>query len=98
MDGELMQAFMGRSSFDFSYRPTFDGVRNLFNKQAFYPLLDPTMMMVMRFYFCVDPAKLLSYYESFSKSYEKLGMENLQNYSGQLHFIVKIQICQGRFI
>lgn len=77
MDGELMQAFMSRSTFDFSYRPTFDGVRNLFNKQAFYPLLDPTMMMVMRFYFCVDPAKLLSYYEGFSKDYAKLGMENI---------------------
>lgn len=76
MDGELMLGDV-REYFDFSYRLSADGVRNLFNKQAYYPLLNPTTMKTMTYYLCVDPAKLLSYYDSFSKKYGKLGMENI---------------------
>lgn len=76
MDGELMLADI-RKSFDFSYRLSADGVRNLFNKQAYYPLLNIATMKTMTYYLCVDPAELLSYYESFSKKYGKLGMENI---------------------
>ena len=76
MDGELMLGNT-RKKFNFSYRVSSAGIRNLFNKQAYYPFMIPATQRVVNYYYCVDPAKLLGYYDGFSKAYGKLGLENI---------------------
>lgn len=76
MDGELMLADEIKR-LNFGYRISADGIRNLFNKQAFYPFMIPATQRVVNYYYCVDPVKLLGYYDSFSEAYGKLGLENI---------------------
>jgi hypothetical protein len=76
LDGELMLGDKLKR-FDFSYRPSWDGIRNLFNKQAYYPFMVPTTQRMVNYYYCINPTKLLGYYDAFSRQYEKLGLENI---------------------
>lgn len=76
MNGELMLADT-KKAFNFGYMISYDGIRNLFNKQAYYPFLVPTTQRVVNYYYCANPTKLLGYYDAFSKAYGKLGLENI---------------------
>ncbi len=76
LDGELMLADE-RNILDPSYRLSSDGIRNLFNKQAFYPFLIPSTQVTANYYYCVDPAKVLGYYDAFSKKYTRLGLTDI---------------------
>ncbi len=63
------------------FHPSFiisvDGIRNLFQKQTYYPYFNPTASMVVGWNYCMNPKKVLSYFDMMSKDYGKLGLESI---------------------
>lgn len=64
-------------SFDPKFFISSDGIRTLFQKQAFYPYMRPSIQKMVNWYICINPKKLLSNYEDVNKDYEKLGIPNI---------------------
>lgn len=60
---------------DFS--PTRDGVRTLFQKNGYYPVLITPTQFMAPFYWSVNPRVILSYFTSFTKDYDKVGISNI---------------------
>ncbi len=63
------------------YDPGFiissDGIRDLFQKQSYYPHFNPTMEIVKGWKYCMNPKKVLSYFEKMTKDYDKLNVGSI---------------------
>lgn len=60
-----------------NYAPNKDGVRTLFQKSGYYPLLLTPLLKMRNWYYCVNPQAILSYYSDFTKDYNKLGLNTI---------------------
>ncbi len=76
MDVNLMTAD-SLKSFEPKFMTSSDGIRTLFQKQAFYPYMRPSIQKMVNWFYCINPKKMLSYYEDISKDYEKFGIPNI---------------------
>lgn len=76
MDLNLMTADSVKS-FSPEFIASSDGIRTLFQKQAFYPVMRPSIQKMVSWYYCTNPKKLLSYYKGVNKDYQKLGIPNI---------------------
>lgn len=65
-----------KSLFD-NYSASRDGVRTLFQKNAYYPLFLTPLLKMSGWYYCVNPQVILSYFSSFTGDYDKLGLDNI---------------------
>ncbi len=63
--------------FDPGYIISEDGIRDLFQKQAYYPFYNPTLEKVIGWKYCMNPKKVLSYYETMTGDYDKYGVQNI---------------------
>ncbi|MCR5753631.1 MAG: hypothetical protein K6G30_02295 [Acetatifactor sp.] len=66
-----------RRSFDPTYVVAEDGIRSLFQKQAYYPFFYTPLQMVEGWDWCINPKRVLSYFSDVTKKYQKLGVHNI---------------------
>ena len=59
------------------YSSSKDGVRDLFQKLGFYPEISLGTLQMESWYYCVNPNSVLNFFDNFTKSYDKLGIENI---------------------
>ncbi len=54
-----------------------DGVRTLFQKTGYYPQFIAPLLKMGNWYYSVNPQAVLSYYESFTEDYNKIGIDSI---------------------
>ncbi len=62
---------------DFSFIPSKDSIRNLFQNSTYYKVVDTAAGTMFDWYMAVNPSVMLSYYDKFTKGYNKLGLSNI---------------------
>ncbi len=73
----LTSSFANKNGFNPAFIKSEDGIRDLFQKQSFYPFYNPTVEAVRGWEFCINPKKVLSYFDKMTAKYDKLGLTDI---------------------
>lgn len=73
----LTSYFAVKNGFDPAFIKSKDGIRDLFQRQAYYPFSNPTTGEFKSWLFCMNPKKVMSYFDRMTGKYDKLGLSSL---------------------